>query len=246
MHDQKTVIITGAARGIGRATAEVFSDKGWSVLINYHTSEKEALSLLQGLRLKKKKADLFRANVSNREQVDQMVAHCLDQFGHIDVLVNNAGLSRQNLFGDISEPEWDEVISVNLKGVFNCCQSVLPVMLKQKSGKIINVSSMWGMVGASCEVHYSAAKAGVIGFTKALAKELGPSNIQVNCVAPGIIETDMIKSLAPDELTYLKKATPLMRIGNVMDVANCIVYLASSESDFMTGQVMSPNGGFVI
>jgi len=246
MKNKKTVLITGASRGIGKATAEYFSEKGWNVLINYFASENEAFALLQNLQLKGGEADVYKADVSDRKKVEQMVEYCLNKYGTIDVLVNNAGISKQSLFSDITEREWDEVLAVNLKGVFNCCQSVLPVMLKKKSGKIINVSSIWGMVGASCEVHYSAAKAGVIGLTKALAKELGPSNIQVNCVAPGIIETDMLSKLSPGELSCLREATPLMKLGKPEDVAGCIFFLASEEADFITGQVVSPNGGFVV
>ncbi|NPV93147.1 MAG: 3-oxoacyl-ACP reductase FabG [Firmicutes bacterium] len=246
MRDKKTVIITGAARGIGKATAEVFCARGWNVLLNYHTSEAEALRLRDELQGPGGSVAVFQADVTDRARIDQMVDHCLGAFGGLDVLVNNAGLSRYSLFGGITEDEWDQVMGVNLKGVFNCCQSVLPLMLKQKSGKIINVSSIWGMVGASCEVHYSAAKAGVIGLTKALAKELGPSNIQVNCVAPGVVATDMINTLTLEELADLEQATPLLRIGAAREIASCIYYLASSEADFITGQVISPNGGFVI
>lgn len=244
--NRKTVIITGASRGIGKATAKLFSEKGWNVLINYSASANEAFALRQHLQLQGGKADVYQADVTDRKKVKQMIKYCFNKYGNIDVLVNNAGVSKQSLFSDITASEWDEILAVNLTGVFNCCQSVLPVMLKNKCGKIINVSSIWGMVGASCEVHYSAAKAGVIGLTKALAKELGPSNIQVNCVAPGIIETDMLSEFTIDELSDLKEATPLMKLGRSRDVANCIFFLASEEADFLTGQVLSPNGGFVI
>ncbi len=246
MFPKKTVLITGASRGIGKATAELFAVKGWNVLINYLNSQEAALALRHDLNLTLGTAEVFKADVSKRSQVEQLVAYGLERFGDIDVLVNNAGLSQTGLFGEITEQEWDAVLAVNLKGVFNCCQSVLPVMLRKKSGKIINVSSIWGMVGASCEVPYSAAKAGVIGLTKALAKELGPSNIQVNCVAPGIIETEMLNHLSPEELAELKNETPLQKIGRPEDVAGSIAFLASTEADFMTGQVISPNGGFVI
>ncbi len=246
MFPKKTVLITGASRGIGKATAELFSEKGWNVLINYLNSEEAALALRHDLNLTQGTAEVFKADVSKRCQVEQLIAYGLERFGDIDVLVNNAGLAQTGLFSEITELEWDAIFAVNLKGVFNCCQSVLPAMLRKKSGKIINVSSIWGMVGASCEVPYSAAKAGVIGFTKALAKELGPSNIQVNCVAPGIIETEMLKHLSPEELTELKNETPLQKIGQPRDVASIIAFLASAEADFITGQVISPNGGFVI
>ena len=248
----KTVIITGASRGIGKTMAVLFAIKGYNVLINYNHSESEAFKLYNRLREKGLNIALFKADVSKREQVYAMVDDCINRFGKVDILINNAGISQQKLFTDISEYEWDEMVNVNLKGVFNCSQSVLKHMIRQKNGKIINISSIWGMVGASCEVHYSAAKAGVIGLTKALAKELGPSNIQVNCIAPGIIETDMMSTFSEDELNELnelnelKDETPLMRLGKTKDIAACALYLASENADFITGQVISPNGGFVI
>lgn len=243
----RTVIITGASRGIGKSAAQLFGRQGFNVLVNYLHSEQEAIKLVndlnsQGLGL----ATAYRADVADRTQVDQMVAYCLQEFGGIDVIVNNAGISRQNLFTDISPTEWDEVMDVNLKGVFNCCQSVLPFMMDNRNGSIVNVSSMWGLSGASCEVHYSAAKAAVIGLTKALAKELGSYNIKVNCVCPGVINTDMLNELTRQDIEELEKATPLMRLGTPQDVAHCIYFLASPEASFITGQVLSPNGGFVI
>ena len=242
----KTVIITGASRGIGKTMALLFAINRYNVLINCNHSENEALRLYKKLKDKGLSVELFKADVRKRQQVDAMVMHCLKCFGKIDILINNAGLSQQKVFTDISEQEWDEMIDVNLRGVFNCSQSVLKYMIGQKSGKIINISSVWGMVGASCEVHYSAAKAGVIGLTKALAKELGPSNIQVNCIAPGIIKTDMLSMLSKEELDELKEATPLIRLGIPKDIAACALFLASENANFITGQIISPNGGFVI
>lgn len=244
---KKTVLITGASRGIGKSTAEEFSRKGWNLLVNYNKSQNEAVELVTALNnMGKGSAELFQADVANREQVDSMIEYAIKKFGNIDVLVNNAGLSSQNLFTEISQAEWDEIMDVNLRGVFNCCQSVLPFMLQRKSGKIINISSIWGLTGAACEVHYSAAKAAVIGLSKALAKELGPSNIQVNCVCPGIIKTDMLKDLSTEDLSDLELASPLLRLGTPEDIAHCIYFLASPEASFFTGQVLSPNGGFVI
>lgn len=244
---KKTVIITGAARGIGKSTAELFSRRGWNVLINFLRSEKQARNLKDDLNsVIAESAEIFQADITDQNQVNRMIEFCLDRFGGIDVLVNNAGISRQNLFTDISSAEWKEMMDVNVTGVFNCCQSVLPFMLSRKDGSIINISSMWGITGASCEVHYSAAKAAVIGLTRALAKEVGPSNIRVNCVCPGVIKTDMLNDLSPDDLQDLRDLTPLMRLGTPEDVANCIYYLASPEASFFTGQVLSPNGGFVI
>ena len=175
-----------------------------------------------------------------------MMKFCIEEFGSIDVLINNAGISQEKLFTEITDEDLDHMLDVNLKSVFYCSQSALKYMLPIKQGKIINISSIWGIVGASCEVHYSASKAAIIGFTKALAKELGPSNIQVNCIAPGVIQTEMISIYTEDELNVLKESTPLMRLGNPIDIAGCALYLASSYSDFVTGQIISPNGGFVV
>jgi len=187
-----------------------------------------------------------QADVSIREQVAGMVREVGDRFGSIEVLINNAGIAQQKLFTDITPEDWDAMLDVNVKGIFNCCQAVVPGMINRKRGKIINLASIWGLTGASCEVHYSTAKAAVIGFTKALARELGPSNIQVNCVAPGIIDTDMNASLLEDDRCRLIEATPLMRFGTPQDIAYALLFLASEQADFLTGQVLSPNGGFVI
>ena len=246
MVHKKTVVITGASRGIGKATVEVFAQQGYNVLINFNNSEKEVIALYKSLKEKKFSVKLFKADVSNRDEVDAMMKFCVKEFGNIDILVNNAGISQEKLFTDITDEDWDRMININLKSVFICAQEVLKHMIPQKNGKIINISSIWGMVGASCEVHYSTAKAGVIGLTKALAKELGPSNIQVNCIAPGIIETDMLSSFNHEQLDILRENTPLMRLGSPMDIAMCIFFLASHHADFITGQIISPNGGFVI
>jgi 3-oxoacyl-[acyl-carrier protein] reductase len=242
----KTAIITGASRGIGRAIAILFAHNGYHVLINYVKSQDAAFTLCASLQTEGCSADLFRADVTDPAQVRAMTDFCLTRFGGIDLLVNNAGISQTALFTEITEAEWDEIIRVNLKGVFLCSQAVLPEMIRAKSGKIINISSIWGLAGASCEVHYSAAKAGVIGLTKALAKELGPSNIQVNCIAPGVIATDMLNDYSQTELDDLKNQTPLLRLGTPEDVAACTLFLASEAADFLTGQVISPNGGLVI
>ncbi|WP_010243923.1 elongation factor P 5-aminopentanone reductase [Acetivibrio cellulolyticus] len=246
MKNSKTVIVTGAAKGIGKETADLFARNGYNVLINYNNSKCQAYEFCHSLIKQGLSADVFKANVAIRSEVDKMADYCIQKFDSIDVLVNNAGISKITVFGDIYETEWDEVISVNLKGVFNCCQSVLRYMLKNKKGRIINVSSIWGITGASCEVHYSASKAGVIGLTKALAKELGPSNIQVNCIAPGIIETDMNSCMCNEVSKNLKENTPLMRFGTALEIAHSILFLSSEGADFITGQVISPNGGFII
>jgi len=242
----KTVIVTGSARGIGRAAAMAFAENGYGVLVNYLHSRDQAEALAGSLRDKGASALACRADVRDRAQVKRMVETCLSAFGGIDVLINNAGISRQALFTDITEAEWDAMMDVHVKGTFHCSQCVLGHMLEKKAGNIINVSSVWGMTGASCEVHYSTAKAAVIGFTKALAKEVGPSGIRVNCIAPGIIQTEMNGFLTKDETRALIEQTPLQRFGTAGEIARCMLFLASDAADFITGQVLSPNGGFVI
>ena len=244
--NKKTALITGASRGIGKAIATLFAENGYNVLINYNNSEKEALDLYNELKSRGFAVDTYKADVSKKEEVNLMVNYCIGQFEGIDVLVNNAGISKTNLFTDISYEEWDEVISTNLNSVFYTTKKALQYMIPQMSGKIINISSIWGMVGGSYEVHYSTSKAAIIGMSKALAKELGPSNIQVNCIAPGVIQTDMLDNIEGDALEALRQETPLMRLGTVEDIANCALFLASDKSNFITGQVISTNGGFVI
>jgi len=242
----KTVLVTGASRGIGYEIAKLFAIEGYNVVINYNQNKKAAFILLNELLEAGYNAMVVQADVSSKEQVDSMINSVNKQFGKIDVLVNNAGIAKQQLFTDISLQEWDKMFDVNVKGMFLCCQGVLPAMIRNKSGKIINISSIWGMTGASCEVLYSTTKAAVIGLTKALAKELGPSNIQVNCVAPGVIDTDMNAQLDQATFEDLKEQTPLGTIGRGIDVAETVVFLASEKSNFITGQVISPNGGFLI
>ena len=242
----KTVLITGASRGIGRATAILFAQKGYNVVINYLRSVDAAYNLLGQLKDMGGNAALIQADISNRTQVRGMVSQATAQFGGIDVLVNNSGIDQQKLFTDITESDWNTMFDVNVKGAFHCCQYILPGMIRRKSGRIINVSSIWGITGASCEVHYSASKAALIGLTKALAKEVGPSGITVNCVAPGVVDTDMNASLTPQDLDALKEETPLGCLGKPEDIAQSIYFLASEEAGFITGQVLSPNGGFIV
>lgn len=242
----KTAIITGASKGIGAATAILFAHSGYNVVINYNDSYESATLLARSLKENGANVIPFKANVANRLEVDMMIKEAIYNFGTVDVLVNNAGVAHQGLFTDISEYDWDRIVNINLKGVFNCSQAVLPEMINKKSGKIINVSSMWGITGASCEVAYSASKAGVIGLTKALAKELAPSGITVNCVAPGVIETNMNSELSVEDLNSLVEETPLGRIGSADEVAKSIYFLASPAADFITGEVLNINGGYVI
>lgn len=241
-----TVLITGAATGIGRATALSFAADGYNVAVHYNKSEQAALSLCADIAQQGGRAMAVHADISDVAQVKTMIQRVNEVFGHIDILVNNAGIAQSKLFTELTADDWNAMFDVNVKGVFHCCQSVLPDMISRKKGCIINVSSIWGLVGASIEVHYSAAKAAVIGLTKALAKELGPSGIRVNAVAPGVIETDMIAELDRQTREALKEDTPLCRIGTAEDVAQTIRFLASEGAGFVTGQVISPNGGFVI
>ncbi len=242
----KTVLITGAATGIGRETARRFAAEGYSVAVHYHKSEAAAKALIEELKARHASAVPIQADLRDSAAAEAMIEKACRAFGRIDILVNNAGMAQQKLFTDISSREWDEMFDVNVKSIYRCCQAVLPGMISRKSGSIVNVSSIWGVTGASCEVHYSAAKAAVIGFTRALAKELGPSNIRVNCVAPGVIDTAMNAHLDEATKAALKEETPLGVIGTPRDVAEAILYLASDKAAFVTGQVLGVNGGMVI
>ena len=239
----KTALITGASRGIGSAIAKQLAKDGFRVIVNYNAAEQQAKQLILELNNTYGiNCTTFRADVSDRAQVEAMFAAA----GGVDVLINNAGIAQQKLFTDLTEQDWDSMFDVDVKGVFHCCQCALPHMIHQKRGKIINISSMWGQVGASCEVHYSAAKAAVIGLTKALAKEVGPSNIQVNCVAPGVIQTEMNAHLDENTISELKEETPLGIIGAASDIASAVSFFAGEESNFITGQILGVNGGLII
>lgn len=244
----KTVIVTGGSRGIGKAIVYAFANAGYNVILNYNQSEQSAKNIVEDLKDCKGVVEMFRADVSKREDVDAMIEYVNREFGGIDVLVNNAGISHVGLFDEITEEEFRRVIDVNLMGVFNVTQSALKeCMLSKKDGVIINISSVWGMAGASCEVAYSASKAGVIGLTKGLAKELAPSNITVNAIAPGAIATDMIyKEYSEEEINVIEKDIPMGRLGSPIEIANLALYLASDNARYITGQVISPNGGMVI
>ena len=239
-------LITGGSRGIGAACARLFARQGYGVGIVCRKAKDRAEALAEELAALGVPVKVSVCDVAQREQVQAMTAAFLREFGRIDVLVCNAGIARQELFTDITEASWREVMGVDLDGVFYCAQAALPDMLHRKAGKIITLSSMWGQVGASCEVAYSTAKAGVIGMTKALAKELGPSGITVNCVAPGVIDTEMNGNLPQDIKDELAEETPLERLGTPEDVAQAVWFLASSAGDFFTGQVRAPNGGLII
>ena len=243
---KKTVLITGASRGIGAETARRFSAAGYAVALHYHRSEERALALAEELRRAGGEVLTVQADVGDWSQVRKMVDNVLDKFCQLDILICNAGVSWQGLLSEMSVEEWRRLCAVDLDGVFYCCKAVIPHFVARKAGKILTVSSMWGQTGGSCEAAYSAAKAGVIGLTKALAKELGPSGIAVNCVAPGVIATEMNQNLTPADLDALREETPLGRIGTAGDVAESLLFLASEGASFITGQVLAPNGGLVI
>ena len=233
----KKALITGASRGIGAACARALAEDGYHVYINYHKSEAAAEKLA---------FDLGGIAVQTDVSDPAAVAEMFSAIGPVDLLVCNAGIAFSGLFSDITPEIWRKIFAVNVDGVYNCCRCALPHMIHEKAGNIITMSSIWGVTGASCETAYSAAKAAVIGLTKALAKEVGPSGIRVNCVAPGVIDTDMNAALSSEDMAALREETPLGCIGAPADVANAVRYLASDESRFITGQVLGVNGGFLI
>ena len=241
---KKTVLITGATSGIGYEFSKIFMENNYDVILVGRNLEK--LMELEDFSKKKcVRAYIYKVDFSLSEDIDILYEKIKTEVGRVDILINNAGISKPCLFTDISYEQWNEVISTNLNSVFYVTKKALQYMLPNCSGHIINISSMWGLVGGSSEVDYSASKAGMIGLTKALAKELGPSNINVNAIAPGVINTDMVKDLSEDTMEMLKYETPLMRIGQPEDIAKCALFLAE-QGDFITGQVISSNGGFVI
>ena len=243
----KTALITGASRGIGTACAIALAKCGYNIVINYNKSEDKAQNLAKIIEDNYGVEVLcIKADVCQKAQVDSMVAQAESRFGTIDVLVNNAGIALQKLFTDTTDDDWNTVINTNLTAVYNVTHAVLPSMIRNHAGNIVNISSMWGEVGASCEVAYSASKAGVIGLTKALAKEVAPSNVRVNCVSPGVIMTDMMSSFDSETLEMIKEDIPLGTLGTAKNVADAVSFLVSEKAQYITGQVLSVNGGMVI
>lgn len=240
----KVIIITGASRGIGRETAKLLARNGHTVIANYNKSEEKAKELKDELKKENINIDIYKADVSKREECKALVEYAIEKYKHIDVLVNNAGISIWGQFTDLTDAEIEEIIRTNLYSAIAMSQEVSKHMIHEKQGCIINMSSIWGMVGASCEVAYSVTKAGIDGLTKALAKELGPSNIRVNSIAPGAIETEMNSRLTKEEKAVLEMETPLGKLGKPIDIAKAINWLI--EDEFTTGQIISPNGGWII
>ncbi len=242
----KTVLITGASRGIGCETAKKFGKKGYRVAINYNHSEGAANALRDSIVELGGCAEVFRADVSDENQVKQMIGDINAKLGGIDILVNNAGVApKQALFTDFSAEDVKSVFDINVFGMMNCARNVIPHMVNKKWGSIINISSIWGICGGSCEVLYSSSKAAVIGFTKALAKELAPSGINVNCVAPGMVDTDMNAHLSKEDIDAFCQEVPLGRVGTPADVAEAVLFLASDGASYITGQTVTVDGGLI-
>ena len=243
----EVVLITGASGGIGKAVAEKFAQNGYRVALHYHNGKERAEALQQELEAQGCTVMAVQADLRESSQAEAMIRQIEQQWGSVDVLVNNAGVAQQKLFTDITDEEWRNMFAIHVDGAFYCSRAVLPAMIYKKQGSIINVSSMWGQVGGSCEVHYSAAKGALQAMTQALAKEVGPSGIRVNCVAPGVILTEMNTRMFDEEtLEALKEETPLEKLGEAEDVANMIYFLARKEAGFITGQIIGVNGGMVI
>ena len=242
----KTVLITGASRGIGREMALLFAKNGYNLVINYNKSKKEAENLYNEIISLNANALIVKADVSNSSELKLMIDKALSVFGHIDVLINNAGISCRGLLIEETDDITKNIIDINLIGTILMCKNIIPHMLKYGNGKIINISSIWGNVGASLESTYSASKAGIIGLTKSLAKEYGYNNILVNCICPGIINTDMNKNLTKKDLEFLINEIPLGKIGDVKDISALALFLAEKTGDYITGQVITVDGGYTL
>lgn len=240
----KVIIVTGGSRGIGLEIVKNLAQQGYKVILNYNKSEKEAKTIKEDLQKDNVKIDIFKADVSKREQARELIEYTINKYGKVDVLINNAGISQTKLFTDLTDDDWNTMLQTNLTSAFYCTQEAIKNMISRKQGCIINISSIWGETGSSCEVHYSVAKAGLDGMTKALAKEVGPSNIRINSIAPGIIDTEMNKDYLNSEIEEIKSEIPLNKIGKTVDIAKCVKWLI--EDEYTTGQVISINGGWYI
>lgn len=240
----KVIVVTGGSRGIGAQIVKDLSKMGHNVILNYNKSEECAKTVENELKKQGLTVDIFKADVSKIEEAEKLIQFAINKFGKIDVLINNAGISQTKLFTDITDEDWRTMIDVNLTSAFYCTREAVKNMIHNKQGLIINISSIWGITGASLEVHYSTVKAGMIGFTKALAKELGPSNIRVNAIAPGMIDTDMNKEYSKEVVEEIKNEIPLERIGTPKSISKCVKWLI--DDDYTTGEVISINGGWDI
>ncbi len=241
---KKTIIVTGAAKGIGKAIIEGLDKNKFNIILNYNKSEKEAQKIQENFEKEGYKIDIIKADVSNKKDVEKLIQYTINKYKKIDILVNNAGISQTKLFTEITDEDWNKMITTNLTSVFYMTREATKYMIHEKEGLIINISSIWGIIGASCESHYAVTKAGIDAMTKSLAKELGPSNIRINSIAPGIIETDMIKNLKSEEIEEIKKDIPLQKIGKPDNISKCVNWLI--EDEYTTGQVISINGGWEI
>lgn len=235
----KVVVVTGGSRGIGAEIVKFLAKLGYKVVLNYNKSE----SYAQDVKKELNNVEIFKADVSKKEEAKALIDFAIKKYGKIDVLINNAGIAQTKLFTEITDEDWKNIIDTNLNSAFYCSREAVKNMIHNKSGLIINISSIWGITGASCEVAYSTSKAAINGFTKALAKELGPSNIRVNAIAPGIINTEMNSYLSKDELKNIKEEIPLEKIGDPVDIAKCVKWLI--EDNYTTGQIISINGGWI-
>lgn len=242
----KCAVITGASRGIGREIALKYAKEGANIVLNYRNSETEALQLKEELDKLGSDTLIIKANVGKFEEAEKLIKEAKEVFGRVDILVNNAGITKDNLIMRMKEEDFDSVIDVNLKGAFNCLKAVTPIMIRQKYGKIINMSSVVGVIGNAGQVNYCASKAGLIGMTKSLAREIGGKNINVNAIAPGFIDTDMTKVLSEDQKKNIMSQVPLKRLGQADDIANLALFLASNQSNYITGQVIHVDGGMAM